>query len=122
MKKSILAMTLLLSTFAQADIIKCDFTEPFVGTTYSMTKSTLTYEAYDQSVTTIKNVSFQIKDAATFQLIAKDGKVLQTLKLDFKGSNGMSDTDYPYSAVDKTSNTNFGIGGCTSNFLKAKKI
>ena len=123
MKKVILSSVVLLASFsAQADIIKCVFTEPWINTSYSMTQSTLTYsgtEANQNKV--IKNVSFQIRSAGVFQLVSKDGKVLQTLVLNRKGSDGMSNAVYPYSAKDASLNAgaNSGIGGCSSNKLKA---
>lgn len=117
MRKTIIATTLLLTSISQADIIKCSFTEPFINTTYSTSKSTLTYEGADMKTNVVKNVSLQIKSAGVFELVSKEGKVLQTLELNNKGSNGMSDAVYPYDAKDNS----IGIfGGCESNYLKAK--
>lgn len=57
-----------------------------------MTQSTLTYrEDVEGKVQVIKNVSFQIKAPGIFELVAQDGKVLQTLTLNSKGSDGMSE-------------------------------
>lgn len=103
---------------ASADIIKCYFTEPFVNSQYSMTESSLTYKDIEGKATKIKNVSFQIKSAGVFQLVAKDGKVLQILNLNNAGSDGMSDITYPYDAKDNTLSTAQGFGGCESNYLK----
>lgn len=123
MKKVILTSALVLASFsAQADIIKCVFTEPFINSSYSMTQSTLTYTGTEASQNkVIKNVSFQIRSAGVFQLVSKEGKVLQTLVLNRKGSDGMSNVVYPYSVKDSEmkSGANSGIGGCTSNKLKA---
>lgn len=122
MKKIIIAGTLLLASISQADIIKCSFTEPFVDSTYSMTQSTLSYHSVAPEFNkVIKNVSFQIKSAGVFEL-KKDGKVLQTLTLSGKGSDGMSDNTYPYEVADSSmpQYANSGNGGCTSNNLKAK--
>jgi len=125
MKKLIISSVTLLSlNAAHADIIKCVFTEPFVNTTYSMTQSTLTSDnESEQKVQTIKNVSFQIKSAGVFELVSKDGKVLQTLILNNQGSDGMSDNIFPYEVQDSTLATgaNSGIGGCYSNSLKIIK-
>lgn len=124
MKKTIVATTLLLASISQADIIKCSFTEPFVNTTYSTSKSELTYTGAYMKKFSIKNVSFQIKSAGIFELVAKDGKVLQTLTLNNQGSNGMSDTIYPFEVKDNTTilTANLGFGGCTSNHLKSNKM
>ncbi|MBC7741855.1 MAG: hypothetical protein H7061_06645 [Bdellovibrionaceae bacterium] len=122
--KNLIYISLFLGVSAQADIIKCGFTEPFINTTYSMAAQTLTYVSFDSKTTVLKNVSFQIKTAGTFELVAKNGKVLQVLKLTNNGSDGMSDMVYPYDVKDFTigdSSANNGIGGCSSNFLKVKK-
>lgn len=118
---AILATGMMVSSLASADVIKCVFTEPFVNTTYSMTQSTLTIEAAGEGKSVIQNVSFQIKGAGQFELVAKNGKVLQKLSLDNKGSDGMSDKNYPFTVQDLSQSkmANNGIGGCTSNSLKA---
>ncbi len=126
MKKLILTAALFTNVSAHADIIKCTFTEPFLDSTYSMTQQTLTYDTSfmtgeDNTKTVLKNVSFQIKGAGKFELVAKNGKVLQKLNLSFNGSNGMSDGIYPYEVEDKSDvfgGANGGIGGCVSNYLK----
>lgn len=123
MKKIFATALLLLSSVSQADVIKCTFTEPFIDTTYSMTQSTLTYKDMEGKKSVVKNVSFQIKSAGVFELVSKDGKILQTLVLNYKGSNGMSDTIYPYKVKDNSPvmTANGGYGGCVSNYLKSKE-
>lgn len=126
MKKIILStVALLVSVSASADVIKCTFTEPFVSTTYSMAQSTLTYrENITGKVQIIKNVSFQIKSAGVFELVSKGGKVLQVLSLNNNGNDGMSDDVYPFEVQDNNSamTANSNIGGCSSNYLKVKKV
>lgn len=120
--KALLATSLiLLSSISQADVIKCTFTEPFIDTTYSMTQSTLSYKDYEGIISVVKNVSFQIKSAGVFELLSKDGKTLQILTLNNKGSDGMSDTIYPYEVKDYSPvmTGNSGYGGCISNHLKS---
>ncbi len=122
MKSLVVTSLLFIASISQADIIKCNFTEPFVDSVYSMTQSTLTYTIAGEDVISpvvLKNVSFQIKEAGLFQLVSKEGKVLQTLTLNHKGSNGMSDAVYPYDVKDVTDIAGHGVGGCTSNSLKA---
>lgn len=123
MKKTIIATTLLLASISQADIIKCSFTEPFINTTYSTGQSTLTYDGADMKTVVVKNVSLQIKSAGVFELVSKDGKVLQILTLNNQGSNGMSDTIYPFEVKDNSPimTANGGFGGCVSNHLKSKE-
>ena len=120
MKKIIITTLLLIASVSQSDIIKCTFTEPFINTIYSTSQSTLTYSGYDIKKV-IKNVSFQIKSAGVFELV-KDGQVLQTLTLNHNGSDGMSDTIYPYEVKDNSPfmTANLGYGGCSSNQLKSK--
>lgn len=120
MKQLLLALAIVAPITASADIIKCTFTEPFVSSTYSMTQSTLTYNSIDGQKTVLQKVSFQIKAAGVFELVAKDGTVLQRLELNNQGSDGMSDSTYPYDVKDNSSITNAGRGGCQSNSLKAK--
>jgi uncharacterized membrane protein len=115
-----------ISIASQADIIKCSFTEPFVESTYSMAQQSLTYRTPGDDgkmqTKTIKNVSFQIKDAGKFEIVTKDGKVIQKLELNNRGSDGMSDNTYPYEVQDSSMMTsaNSGWGGCSSNALKVK--
>ncbi len=120
MKQLLLALAIVSPLTASADIIKCTFTEPFVSSTYSMTQSTLTYESIDGAKQIIQKVSFQIKGSGQFELVAKDGTVLQRLELNNQGSDGMSDRTYPFDVQDNSSITNNGRGGCQSNSLKAK--
>ncbi|MBO9667651.1 MAG: hypothetical protein J7501_12660 [Bdellovibrio sp.] len=83
---------------------------------YSTTQSTLTItDARENKSEVIKNVSFQIKAVGVFELVNKDGKVLQTLTLNNNGSDGMSENIYPYEAKDNSLNI---IGGCSSNYQK----
>lgn len=125
-KLAIALAALTVSFSAQADIIKCYFTEPFITTEYSMAQQRLTYFGPDDNgsnsvLAVYKNVSFQIKGVGQFEIVAKDGTVLQSLDLNHQGSDGMSDTTYPYDVKDNSmfNRANNGIGGCTSNYLKA---
>lgn len=117
MKQLLLALAITAPITASADIIKCVFTEPFVSSTYSMSQSSLTYVDFEGKTEVIKSVSFQIREAGVFELV-KDGKVIQTLKLNNQGSDGMSDMIYPYDVKDNTATTGNGYGGCESNYLK----
>ncbi len=106
----------LFITSAQADIIKCSFTEPFINFEYSMTQSAMKVNDANYGEYTIKNVSFQIKGPGQFQLFDKNNNVIVNLTLDNEGSDGMSDYTYPYTAQWD------GLwGGCTSNF-QAKSL
>ncbi len=118
--RSFIALCVGLFSFAgHADIIQCTFTEPFVDSTYSMTNSTLTYEVFEGQKKIMVGVSFQIKGPGLFELV-QNGRVIQTLSLNFLGSDGMSDMVYPYEVKDESNVTGHGslVGGCTSNYLR----
>lgn len=118
--KLLVSVIVSLSAFsAQADIIKCTFTEPFINFEYSMTQSRLTvidpvsnYPAVIKTKT--NNVSFQIMGPGHFELWDKNKNVLAVLFLTYNGSDGMSDNVFPYDVQF----VGYGglRGGCTSNF------
>lgn len=111
------ALVCLLPVGAQADIIKCMFTEPFVNMTYSMTQSRMVLVT-PEGTETVDNVSFQILGPASFELRDANNAPLITLNLDNLGSDGMSDAVYPYSAVWASPQGTLN-GGCSSNLLPA---
>lgn len=119
MKTLIALMVTLGSLSANADIIRCSFTEPFISFEYSMTQSTLTeidpVSEYPKTLKRVtKAVSFQILGAGTFELWDKNKNVVARLNLNNNGSDGMSDYVFPYDVEYK------GLyGGCESNFLHA---
>ncbi len=116
MKKIIVSLAVLLGpALAQADIIKCTFTEPFIGTHYSMTQSKLTIENFGEDTkVVIRNVSFQILGPGQFELWDKHNQVILKMDLNYQGSDGMSDKVFPYEAT-----LDGQLGGCTSQFLPA---
>src|SRR5262245_33749187 len=95
----ILAVLALTGAAAQAEVYTCGFTEPFY---------TITYDT-DSKVLTVKNdVEAQVEemtdvavsgDAYSFvKTLSKDGQTLMTITLTGKGSDGMSNTIYPFEA------------------------
>jgi uncharacterized membrane protein len=102
---------------AHADVIKCYFTEPFLTLTYSTTESSLAVSDPEAEATE-RNVSLQIMGAGAFELWNAQNIAVLRLTLDNKGSDGMSDRIYPYSAMRLPSAQ---YGGCTSNHLAAKE-
>jgi len=115
MRKFLLALAITVSGLAQADIIKCQFTEPFMTTTYSMVRQTLTItDNMNNTAAIIRNVSFQIKAAGEFELWNASKILIQRLNLNHQGSDGMSDLVFPYAVYWKSQDLH---GGCTSNFL-----
>ncbi len=115
-------INLFIGLNSNADVIRCQFTEPFLTTVYSMSQQTLTVTGPEKSNNkVIRNVSFQIKEAGKFELVSKSKVVLQSLVLDKQGSDGMSDAIFPFSVTwgGEGSSGAAIYGGCSSNFLKA---
>ncbi len=125
MIRFIAALATFISASAHADIITCGFTEPFFTTMYSMAQQSLTIKDDVVGTTSvIKNVSFQIIAPGKFEIRKANGDVLQTLELTGNGSDGMSDLIYPYEVTNSQAvrdfGANIGVGGCESNYLRAK--
>ena len=117
MKNLILSAVLALPALSQADVLTCTFTEPFITTTYSMVQQKLSWvDNVTGRTKVVRNVSFQIKGPGQFELMDENRNVLQTMILNFNGSDGMSDRVFPYEVRWRTKSLS---GGCESNFLKA---
>lgn len=115
-------VALALSPLAKAETFQCTFTEPFLDVRYSTdTQILVMSDALNHKTTTHRNVKFLIVGPADFQLL-KSGKELARLTLNFQGSDGMSETVFPYkikmSSLSRFANG--GVGGCASSLLKAK--
>lgn len=107
---------LWLSPVAQADVITCSFTEPFVTTVYSTNLNTLTITyAVESRHDRLDDMSFQIMKPGKFELWDAKHEGVQRLELSFRGSDGMSDKVYPYEVYWIPEKLH---GGCTSNHLK----
>ncbi len=116
MRRLVATLLCAFPTFAQADIITCKFTEPFVTTVYSTTQSTLTVRhELEGREDVLRNVSIQIMKAGLFELWGPDRQPLQRLEINFHGSDGMSDREYPYSVEWISTRLR---GGCTSLHLR----
>ena len=110
---------------SEAEIIKCEYTGPFVTTVYSTNTSTLTItDAGDVSKNrSLANISLQIIKPNLFELWNVNQEVIQRMELNGRGADGMSDTVYPYDATLYGYVANFNIrGGCTSNHLPATPL
>ena len=119
MRRLLAIMACVLPTVAEAEIITCTFTEPFVTTTYSTTQSTLTakYETESREEV-LTHISFQILGPGHFELWDADRRPVHRLDLSHKGSDGMSERRYPYEAHW----TSKGVrGGCSSTHLPVKQ-
>jgi hypothetical protein len=105
----------LASGGAQAEVIKCFYTEPFQTTTYSSNANTLTTAtATNPAHPTVLKVSLQILKPNLFELWNARNQPVQRMTLNFKGSDGMSDFVFPY---DGLLIANKQHGGCVSNHL-----
>ncbi|MBT9288972.1 hypothetical protein [Prosthecodimorpha staleyi] len=89
---------------AEAGAIRCLFTEPSAVMVWRPAARTL---AIEDPVTdypkvrrdVVRGVTAQRRPAGRIDLVAPDGRVLLRLRRDGRGSDGMSDRRYPYSAV-----------------------
>jgi uncharacterized membrane protein len=111
------ATALLVSATANADVIVCHQTEPFITETFNTDKGTVKVEDANLPAPTIeKGLKFVIRGAGKFEILSADGKVRRALELTGQGSDGMSDREYPF---DGGAGINGSIG-CESTALKAK--
>lgn len=105
----------------QKDVLRCTFTEPFFSVTFDSNTGLVTYvgvENYDevtgefipQTLTTNGRLTPVVPAGETseyfysifgseFELKDENDKVLMSLTLDMNGTDGMSDSTYPFSAV-----------------------
>jgi uncharacterized membrane protein len=117
-KPLLLLTVLLLPSIAKADLIECQFTEPFKTTSYNTSLRTMTVV---DSVTKRRQIFDQISmreiKSRVFEFRNVQGRLLQTANRNCGGSDGMSDRVYPYDAqllLDRRK----PYGGCTSSRLK----
>ncbi len=102
---------------AKAESFKCTFTEPFIDLKYDTeTQNLLEKEAIVGKETVLEGVSLSILAGGIFQLKDKSDKQIATLTLNNNGSDGMSNTLYPFQVEYKGL-----VGGCSSSALKAVK-
>ena len=111
----VLSGSLLLPGIAKADIIKCSFTEPFITTSYdtALRRMTVTYDVQKRR-RVFDSVSMREMRPRAFEFRSADGRVLQRVERTCRGSDGMSDRVYPYSAQWVPQDLH---GGCTSTSL-----
>ncbi len=124
MNKFILASTILLASFAaQAEMkLSCDFTEPFWDVSYDSTTSKLIINKLLEGTVIYKNASVVKTGETLFEIRSQENVILMKLDLNGKGSNGMSDTIYPFDAelIDEDGQRSLW-GGCESDQLQATK-
>lgn len=127
MKKVLFAIFIsnLVALVAHADVLRCDFSDPFFNVEYSaMTrefKTTKRLSATQAEVTTIQNVVLNTKNSLQLELVTLDNHLLMSLQLTNKGSSGLSTTLYPFEAQLKNELNETLVGGCESDSLSASK-
>jgi uncharacterized membrane protein len=119
LKFALAAAAALVTVQAQAEVYSCGWTEPFISFEYD--SSTGTAQVIDATATfptEIKNVSLRIVTGDKFELVGADGTVYVEMDLG-GGSDGMSDTVYPFNAINKNvpGVPADYLGGCSSTSL-----
>ena len=115
-----------------AEVYSCSFTEPFVSLEYDSSKGTLATITPDDYVelpdgsskanpVVTEGVSLRVTATGKFELVDNAGVVLYELELTNAGSDGMSDTVYPFDIKAKSSQLMPPdyLGGCSSTSLKS---
>lgn len=110
------AMTAILagSTAARAEIIKCIYTEPFVNTIFDSHGKKIAMTRAEEKGAQSFRVSVR-KTGGHIELTNRPMAFRQTMDKDGRGSDGMSDTVYPYSATLEKKGLSYRLhGGCRS--------
>ena len=95
---SLLVLGLCAPASLRAETLTCVYTEPFVNTVYKTGGRRLTMtRAVEKEVHQFR-VSARIR-AADIELVNRSQAFRQTMVRDGKGSDGMSDTVFPWSAT-----------------------
>jgi hypothetical protein len=102
------------ASLSRSEIIKCTYTEPFITTIYNSDTHEVTISNNAlKTVTKLANVSRRTIKPKVFELRNAKKTIVQTMELNHRGSDGMTDTVYPYD-----SQWNKLHGGCTSSRLR----
>jgi len=94
----LLALSLLAPSSLRAETITCTYTEPFVNTVYQTGGRSLTLTRAMEKEAHRFRVSARVHPA-DIDLANRRLAFRQTMVRDGKGSDGMSDTVYPWSAT-----------------------
>ncbi len=115
MKAVLVLFVVLTGGLVQAESFECGYTEPFLTTKYDPASLELSIvDEVMMAARVISGVTLTTTGPDEFALVAEDGSVLQTMKLDFAGSDGMSEMVYPYSGVLNREEGPL-TGGCVSD-------
>jgi hypothetical protein len=117
MRLSALLATLALSASAEADMITCHFTEPYITVAHSTAEATVVVSGLGIETTTYEDVGLTLTGVNALALTWADRRL--DMRIDYRGSDQMSDQVYPISAqyghVDQPAALH---GGCNSTLLK----
>ncbi len=102
----------LYPTLAQADVVKCVYTEPFVDTAFDPVSKRITVTRVGERGAQTFRVSVR-KIGDNLELANRQRAFRQTMVKDGMGSDGMSDTVFPYSATLTQKGLPYRLhGGC----------
>ncbi len=109
---ALLVLGLLTPASLRAETLTCVYTEPFVNTVYKTGGRRLTLtQAVEKEVHQFR-VSARIRPA-DIELTNRPQALRQTMVRDGKGSDGMSDTVFPWSATLSWKGLSYRLhGGC----------
>lgn len=134
MKNMIAALVLIASSAAFAEKLHCNFAEAYFTLDYDSATKVLTHTSSgnDGKPVVVRTSNLRVMPLKTekvneltsylrYALVDSKGKAVLRLTQNFAGSNGVSNTVFPFSAqYPKASHyANGGIGGCESSSFKA---
>lgn len=117
MKAALLLALTLSSPAAMAQAITCSFTEPFFQMVVSEQKRTITFTSADEPAPVLYPILRIARHGNETRVVYLNGarKIsVLVFKRDGKGSDGMSDYTYPYSAQISRGAMGAFHGGCYS--------
>ena len=108
---------------AAAEIFTCSFTEPWITLTFSTSTGNVVRESVPSDGKTVaaRHVSLRRTRERTLLWLNARGAPIARLELTGHGSDGMSETIYPYSIRTTLTPGNSGDGGCATAALKARQ-
>ncbi len=112
----VVGLSLLISASAFAETFNCSFTEPFMSIKIDTTTKKVSVTTPEESNKTFRIRRMQ-KVGDTTEVVFGAGQeefTMLRMKLDFKGSDGMSDFKFAYSSEIQTGDVRPQQGGCSS--------
>lgn len=120
--KFVLSLAVLLfAQFSFADLIKCNFTEPFAISEYNTSTLILRITRPSAPVQIVTNVVMAFTGPGQFNLVKPGNHIVHKINTNIHGSDGMSDLTYPFQVLwpAMSSQANRGLGGCQTMLLRA---